>query len=464
MQVYPVTLTLAGRDCLVTGDGARALKRIKSLQNCGARVTHATDNHSSMNDAVKFIPFCESDAPAALELENYWLVIAASKDSKMNASIVAECEKIKKLCYNEDDPSSSSFILPAVVDRSPLVIAITTGGKAPALARAVKSRLESLIPAAYARFACIIGQHQAKVKNTIPHKAARSGFWHSLLHGPVADRALNLDESRLEALLVSELSQYESSNNKNIVGTVSLVGAGPGDPDLLTFRALRLIQSADVLVYDRLVSETILDLRRPDSELIYAGKEMANHSMPQQSINQLLVDLALEGKYVVRLKGGDPFIFGRGGEEIQTLSDQGVPFQVVPGITAASGCAAFSGIPLTHRDYAQSCTFVTGHLRDGTINLQWNTLCDDDQTVVVYMGLTGLGQICIKLIEAGRDANTPAALVQQGTTPNQQVYTGTLQTLPTIVDKNEVRAPTLLIIGHVVSLRDKLNWYDAISS
>lgn len=464
MQVYPVTLTLTGRECLVTGNGEHALKRIRSLLDCGACVTHATDNASDNSVAVKIIPFHEGDAPDTLALEKYWLVIAASKDRSLNARIFAECERLKKFCYIEDDPLNSSFMLPAVVDRSPLLIAISTGGKAPALARAVKSRLESLIPATYARFASVISQHQAKVKEAIPHKAARTGFWHSLLHGAVADRALKLNDSQLEELLVSELSRHTSSNQAKTTGFVSLVGAGPGDPDLLTFRALRLIQSADVLVYDRLVSEAILDIRRQDSELVYAGKAMANHAMPQQSINQLLVDLALEGKHVVRLKGGDPFIFGRGGEEIETLADQSVPFQVVPGITAASGCAAYAGIPLTHRDYAQSCTFVTGHLRDGTINLQWNSLCDVDQTVVVYMGLTGLGQICAKLIEAGRDGATPAALVQQGTTPTQHVYTGTLETLPAYVEKNDVQAPTLLIIGNVVALRDKLNWYDVAAS
>lgn len=249
--------------------------------------------------------------------------------------------------------------------------------------------------------------------------------------------------------------------SKGASGTVSLVGAGPGDPDLLTVRALRLIQTADVLVYDRLVSDAILDLRSADTELIYAGKAMANHTMPQESINQLLVKHARQGQHVVRLKGGDPFIFGRGGEEIETLSDEGVPFQVVPGITAASGCSAFSGIPLTHRDYAQSCTFVTGHLQNGNINLNWENLREPDQTVVVYMGLTGLPQICKKLIEIGRAQTTPAALIEQGTTPNQRVFSATLGTLATTVAENDVRAPTLLVIGSVVSLREKLNWYHA---
>jgi len=464
MRVYPVSLTLTGRECLVIGTGVSAQKRVEGLLNCGARVSHAANQPQTDSGTVNLLPYSTHDEALNLRFEDFWLIIAATDDAVLNERIAARCEHLKKLCHNEHDPSSSSFMLPAVVDRSPLLIAISTGGNAPALARAVKSRLESLLPATYARFASIVGKHQAEVKKTIPHKAERTGFWHNLMHGPVADRALNLDEAKLENLLVAELAKHQSPDASPSSGSVSLVGAGPGDPDLLTFRALRLIQSADVLVYDRLVSESILDLRRTDCEMIYAGKAMSKHTMPQQSINQLLVKLAQDGKHVVRLKGGDPFIFGRGGEELETLSEQNIPFQVVPGITAASGCAAFSGIPLTHRDHAQSCTFVTGHLSNGSINLQWDALRESDQTVVVYMGLTGLPQICEKLIEAGRDSDTPAALIQQGTTPNQQVYTGTLQTLPSIVENNDVRAPTLLVIGNVVGLRDKLNWYDTVLS
>ncbi len=243
-------------------------------------------------------------------------------------------------------------------------------------------------------------------------------------------------------------------------GLVSLVGAGPGDPELLTLRALRLIQAADAIVYDRLVSEPILALCNPHAEFIYAGKEKANHTLPQDSINHLLTSLARKYSNVVRLKGGDPFIFGRGGEEIETLADQQIPFQVVPGITAASGCAAFAGIPLTHRDHAQSCVFVTGHLRNGEINLNWHQLTDPQQTIVVYMGLTGLDMICESLIHHGHAAHTPAALVQQGTQPQQRVLSSTLEGLPALVAQNNVTAPTLLIIGGVVSLRDKLAWFN----
>lgn len=252
-----------------------------------------------------------------------------------------------------------------------------------------------------------------------------------------------------------------ATNSSGTSGRVSLVGAGPGDPDLLTLRALRRIQCADVIVYDRLVSKAILALCNQNAEFIYAGKAKANHSMPQNSINALLVELARTHQSVVRLKGGDPFIFGRGGEEIETLADEKIEFEVVPGITAASGCAAFSGIPLTHRDHAQSCVFVTGHLRDGDINLNWNELSDPQQTIVVYMGLTGLDRICQALIQHGRAASTPAALIEQGTKPEQRVLSATLGDLPQLVADSDVVAPTLLIIGGVVSLRQKLQWFNA---
>lgn len=242
-------------------------------------------------------------------------------------------------------------------------------------------------------------------------------------------------------------------------GLVSLVGAGPGHPDLLTVRALKLIQSADAIVYDRLVSDPILGLCNRKADFIYAGKAKANHAIPQPSINALLVELAQQHNHVVRLKGGDPFIFGRGGEEIETLADNHVPFQIVPGITAASGCAAFAGIPLTHRDHAQSCIFVTGHLRNGTINLNWQELKDPHQTIVVYMGLTGLDLICKTLIQHGRTPGTPAALIERGTNPDQRVFCSTLEKLPDRVAENHVTAPTMLIIGGVVSLRDKLQWF-----
>jgi uroporphyrin-III C-methyltransferase/precorrin-2 dehydrogenase/sirohydrochlorin ferrochelatase len=242
-------------------------------------------------------------------------------------------------------------------------------------------------------------------------------------------------------------------------GEVYLVGAGPGDADLLTVRALKLMKRADVALYDNLISPEILALLPAATELIYVGKRRADHAMRQEAINALLVEHALAGKRVLRLKGGDPFMFGRGGEEIASLSAHGIPFEVVPGITAALGAAAYAGIPLTHRDYAQSCVFVTGSLKDGSMDLDWTALARPRQTIVVYMGLPGLPLLCRKLVENGLPAGTRAAVVQQGTTSSQRVVTGTLETLPALAIEARLHAPTLIIVGNVVRLRETLNWF-----
>jgi len=330
------------------------------------------------------------------DLHNFWLIVAASDNDVDNSKILGLCNASCRLCVSISDKERSSFQFPES-DQYP-------NGDSP--------------------------------------------------DGPINTPEIPQPTSSLEVF--SDTAASDSELN----GFVSLVGAGPGDPELLTLRAMRLIQSADVLVYDRLVSGAILKFRRPDATLLYAGKAKANHSMPQGSINQLLVDLALKGNNVVRLKGGDPFIFGRGGEEIETLAEYRIPFQVVPGITAASGCSSFSGIPLTHRDHAQSCVFLTGHLKNGEINLNWQDLRDPNQTIVIYMGLTGLRQICDKLIENGRSPDTPAALIERGTTSVQRVHVGSLHQFAEQVQNEDVRPPTLLIIGSVVNLHKKLNWFD----
>jgi uroporphyrin-III C-methyltransferase/precorrin-2 dehydrogenase/sirohydrochlorin ferrochelatase len=294
------------------------------------------------------------------------------------------------------------------------------------------------------------------VKQKITLPANRRIFWENVLQGSIAELVFSGNVEAAESQLQNAIHETNLSE-KN--GEVYLIGAGPGAADLLTFRALRLMQQADVIVYDRLVSADILEMTRRDSEKIYVGKERSHHSVPQDEINELLVKLAKKGKRVARLKGGDPFIFGRGGEEIETLFEQNIPFQVVPGITAATGCASYAGIPLTHRDHAQSCVFVTGHLKNDSINLDWTQLAIPNQTVVIYMGLIGLKTICESLIKHGSEANLPIALIEKGTTNQQRVITGTLSTLPEIVKHETIKPPTLIIIGSVVSLREKLNWF-----
>jgi uroporphyrin-III C-methyltransferase/precorrin-2 dehydrogenase/sirohydrochlorin ferrochelatase len=348
--------------------------------------------------------------------------------------------------------------MPAIVDRSPVIAAVSTGGASPVLARLIRGRLEALIPAAFGRLASLAAEFRGEVKARIAEPVRRRRFWERILSGPVAEMAFSGrgDDARksLKAALESDGDTGEAT------GEVYLVGAGPGDPDMLTFRALRLMQQADVVVHDRLVSRRVLDLTRRDAPRVYAGKKRADHALPQENINALLVRLAREGKRVLRLKGGDPFIFGRGGEEIETLAAEGIPFQVVPGITAAAGCAAYAGIPLTHRDHAHSCVFVAGHLKDGSVALDWESLIQPRQTIVIYMGLVGLPVICRELIEHGMAPETPAALVEHGTTEDQRVLTATVATLPDEVAGAEVRAPTLIIIGGVVKLREQLGWFE----
>ncbi len=384
------------------------------------------------------------------------LIISATDDSQLNAQVSQLAHEANIPVNVVDSPDLCSFIMPSIVDRSPIVIAISSAGKAPVLARLIRAKLESTIPHAYGKLAELAGNFRDQVKAKFNNIEDRRYFWERVFSGIVAEKVFSGKVDEAKADMQKQLD--ESSDTE--VGEVYLVGGGPGDPDLLTFKALRLMQQADVILYDRLVSEGVMELVRRDAELIYVGKERDNHSVPQDGINQLLVDLAKKGRRVCRLKGGDPFIFGRGGEEIETLAENGIPFQVVPGITAASGCSTYSGIPLTHRDYSQSCRFVTGHLKDGSMNLPWNELAVEQQTIVFYMALKGAQHLSDKLIEHGMRSDMPVALVEKGTTPDHKVWTTTLGELSTVVATQPIKAPTLIIVGEVVKLREKLNWFD----
>ncbi len=459
MSLLPLFIDIKNKPCLVVGGGKIATRKIKMLRKAEANITiiatHLCDELSELSNKHSLIwherEFFDSD------INNQSLIIAATNDSSLNKRISNLAKQNNILVNVANDFKQGDVILPSIIDRDPIQIAVTTGGASPVLARLLRRNLERCTPSAYGSLASLVEKYREKATQTIINEDSRRRFWEEVLQGPIAEMVLTGKKSTAEEILQRKLLNKDFNNEEQ--GEVYLVGAGPGDPDLLTFRALRLMQQADAVVYDRLVSEQIMNLVRKDAEKIYAGKQRSNHALQQESINQLLVRLAKQGKRVLRLKGGDPFIFGRGGEEIETLMEEGVHFQVVPGITAAAGCASYSGIPLTHRDHAQACTFVTGHLRDGTVNLNWKMLAHANQTIVFYMGLHGLNIICEQLIKHGLSENTPAALITKGTTPDQRVLIGDLTRLPNLVDEQHVQGPTLIIVGSVVSLHTKLHWY-----
>lgn len=459
MDFLPIFMNVKDRPCLVVGGGEVAARKVELLRQAGARVRIVApqlgDALTPAVDEGRFEYRCGQFRTA--DLDGCVLVIAATNRSDVNAN-VAVLARARSLPVNVvDTPDECSFIVPSIIDRSPVMVAVSSGGASPVLARLLRARLETLIPASYGCLAALVQGFRQRVKRVFKDTQQRRIFWEKVLQGPVAEMMFSgQDEAARRAL---ERSLVAGADSVKAEGEVYLVGAGPGDPDLLTFRALRLLQQADVIVYDALVTQPILDLARRDADRIYVGKRKNCHTLPQQGINQLLVDLAKCGKRVVRLKGGDPFIFGRGGEEIDTLMAEGIPFQVVPGITAAAGCSSYSGIPLTHRDYAQSVVFATGHLKDGSVNLNWSALAQPHQTVVFYMGLTGLSVICSELIRHGLPANTPIALVEQGTTHAQRVHIGTLANMPSMVTTIEIQPPTLIIVGEVVKLHEKLKWF-----
>jgi len=458
MDYLPLFHDLKGRLVLVVGGGEVALRKARLLADAGAclRVVAPSIDQSLVALVAESGGESRARNYTADDLHGCVLAIAATDSEPTNAQVSADARTIGIPVNVVDAPELCSVIFPAIVDRSPLMIAVSSGGDAPVLARLMRARIETWIPAAYGQLAGLARRYRARVKARFANVQQRRIFWEEVFQGPIAEQALSGRQAQAEQLLEEKLA----GAREHLLGEVYLVGAGPGDPDLLTFRALRLMQQADVVLYDRLVAPAILELCRRDADRIYVGKQRANHALPQEQINQQLVALAKQGKRVLRLKGGDPFIFGRGGEEIEELAANGVPFQVVPGITAASGCAAYAGIPLTHRDHAQSVRFVTGHLKDGSCDLPWAELAAPAQTLVFYMGLVGLPVICEQLIAHGRAASTPAALVQQGTTRNQRVFAATLADLPGRVATEQVQAPTLLIVGEVVQLREKLAWFE----
>ncbi|MBC9250992.1 uroporphyrinogen-III C-methyltransferase [Pseudomonas alcaligenes] len=461
MDFLPLFHKLQDRPVLLVGGGEMALRKARLLADAGASLrVVATEVCAELRELVGAGGELRLRDYQAEDLQGVALAIVACDDEGVRERASADAQARGVPVNVVDAPKLCSVIFPAIVDRSPLIVAVTSGGDAPVLARLIRAKIETWIPATYGQLAGLAKKFRAQVRGLFPDVQQRRVFWEDVFQGQIAESVFAGKLGEGERLLEAKIA----GSAPRALGEVYLVGAGPGDPDLLTFRALRLMQQADVVLYDRLVAPAIIELCRRDAERIYVGKQRADHALPQEQINQRLVELAKSGKRVLRLKGGDPFIFGRGGEEIEELAVNGIPFQVVPGITAASGCAAYAGIPLTHRDHAQSVRFVTGHLKDGSSNLPWQELSAPGQTLVFYMGLVGLPQICEQLIAHGRAASTPAALVQQGTTQNQRVFTGTLADLPQLVAEHEVHAPTLVIVGEVVQLREKLAWFEGAQS
>ncbi|WP_111894764.1 siroheme synthase CysG [Acinetobacter sp. MB5] len=456
MEIFPISLKLQQQRCLIVGGGRIAYRKAVLLHKAGAIIdVVAPEIDANLLEIVEqssgqFLQhaFTENDL-----LHPYRLVIAATNVPDVNHRVFTLGEQHNLLVNSVDDIPHCRFMMPAIIDRSPLVVSVASNGASPVLSRQLRTQIEALLPHALGKLAQFSGHWRKQVKEKIPNPDQRRVFWEDLYASPLKEQVFNDNLDVADHMLQQALAEWTAPK-----GEVYLVGAGPGDPELLTLKALRLMQQADVVIYDRLVSKPILELCRRDAEKVYVGKARSNHSVPQDGINALLVQYAQQGKRVCRLKGGDPFIFGRGGEEIQELFAAGVPFQVVPGITAASGCSAYAGIPLTHRDYAQSVRFLTGHLKEGSPELPWNELVYENQTLVLYMGLVGLEKISQELIAHGQRPDMPVALISKGTTPEQKVLVGTLADIASKVAEYEIHAPTLTIIGEVVRLREQLQW------
>nr|WP_226376291.1 siroheme synthase CysG [Pantoea stewartii] len=450
----PLFADLAGRPVLVVGGGDIAARKIELLRRTGARIQIASrelcPELQTLLDEQQLEWLATAFEPA--QLDKVFLVIAATDDNALNAQVYDEANARHKLVNVVDDQPKCSFIFPSIVDRSPLVVAISSSGTAPVLARMLREKLETLLPSHLGQMAELAGQWRDKVKARFSRMSDRRRYWERIFNGRFASQMATGDVEAAKATLDSELGDQPPRQ-----GEIILVGAGPGDSGLLTLRGLQVMQLADVVLYDHLVSEEVLDLVRRDADRICVGKRASAHLLPQDEINQLMVQLAQKGKRVVRLKGGDPFIFGRGGEELQAAQQAGIPFQVVPGVTAAAGATAYAGIPLTHRDYAQSVLFITGHCRPDSDDIDWPSLARARQTLAIYMGAIKAAEISRQLILHGRAASTPVAVIGRGTRSDQQVLTGTLEHLETLAAS--APSPALLVIGEVVNLHGQLAWF-----
>lgn len=463
MDYLPIFLRLTGRRALVVGGGPVAARKAELMLAAGPELTVVAPElsramreliatHDLQHLAREFVDDDLVDAK---------IVIAATDDAGVNRQVFEGAEARNIPVNVADQPELCSFILPAIVDRSPAIVAVSTGGRSPVLARYLKSLLERQLPFGLPRFTALLGEVRDQVKARFTDDfEQRRRFWDHIIDGPIGDAALagQVDEARVR--ISSELADWDETERSK--GSVYLIGAGPGDPELLTIRGQRLLQRADVVLYDRLIPTRLLELVRREAELIYVGKQDKSHVVSQQTIGELLVEHACAGKCVARLKGGDPFVFGRGGEELHDLIQAGIDFQVVPGISAANGCAAYAGIPLTHRDHATGVSFWTGHMKEGELRLPWAQMSVAHHTHVIFMGLKSLPLVAEQLCLHGMLPSTPAAMISAGTTPAQRVVVAPISDLPAKAADAALPSPALLIVGDVVSLREQIGWYAGV--
>ncbi len=480
MRYFPLFADLRGRRVLLVGGGEVAERKARLLLEAGARVEVVAreivaDELASWMDATAPRPPVAGEGRGEVgskgvasgtvrwlarefheaQLDGATLVVAATSDTALNECVAVAARARHLLVNVVDDAARSGFIVPAIVDRSPLVIAISSGGAAPVLARLVRERLETLLDESLGSLAGLLERWRVRIRSAFPDLGARRRFYEAVVRGSVAASLRRRQPETAEL----ELERLLERPAREAAGSVALVGAGPGDPGLLTLNALRTLQEADVILHDRLVSGGVLDLARRDALRIPVGKAARAHSVPQERIHALMLEHALAGRRVVRLKGGDPFVFGRGGEELEFLASHGIRFEVVPGITAATACGAYAGIPLTHREHSQGLQLVTAHCRDSLDTLDWASLARERQTLAVYMGVAALGAIGGKLLQHGRDAATPVALVEHASSARQRVTLATLAELDDLGRRGDIESPALLVVGEVAALAARLHWY-----
>ncbi len=457
MDHLPVFLEVTGRKIVVDGGETIAARRVERALSAGANVVSfdpkpgdelkALFGHENLTHHARI--------PEKADFEGCLVAYGASEDAARDKLLVDSAREAGALCNVADVPEYCDFITPSVVERDPITVAISTGGAAPVIARNLRARIEAMLPEGYGRLAAFAAGFRKRIAEKISDGRGRRRFWENMIEGQAGDLFLAGYETKAATQINADLDA--TGDQTPVTGEAWLVGAGPGDPDLLTFKALRLMQHADVVLYDRLIGPGILELSRRDAERINVGKSAGNHALQQHEITALMIKLAKEGNRVLRLKGGDPFIFGRGGEELEEVAAAGIPVQVVPGITAAAGCGACAGIPLTHRDHAQSVVFVTAHGAGGVLDHDWTKLARDGQTVVVYMGLGSLGAIATNALAQGVRADLPVAVIDNGSRLNQTVVSATLETIEGEAGAAELEGPALIIMGDVVTMRDKLS-------